>query len=226
MRHEEKRIKIITHTCLQLCSAARRFDSRYLALIFTIGVLLFPDSALAFQPTLASNASRLTSVPVLQVNAGFDGRYRNGDWVPIHITLHNNGADFSGTLSTSNPLGPVQATSFTAVPVSTYQRPITLPHGSQQQVTMYLPINALFGTFSIPVQLLDQHGNIIQSQSASLQALNQEDVFVGLLSDQTTGIGPLQALALPSQSGSVVAQFLDAQTMPDMATVLANFNLI
>jgi len=227
MRHEEKRIKTIIHTCLQLCSAARRFDSLCLALILTIGFLLFPDSALAFQPTMASNASRLTSEPVLQVNAGFDGRYRNGDWVPIHITLRNNGANFSGTLSTSNPLGQVmQATGFTAVPVSTYQRHIMLPHGTQQQVTMNLPINTLFGTVSIPVQLLDQHGNVVQSQSASLHALQQEDVFVGLLSDPTTGFGPLQALSLPSEGGSLLVQFLDAQTMPAMATVLANFNLI
>ncbi len=232
MMHREERLQTMarTYTGLQLCFAARRLGGLCLALMLTMAFLLFlPGSALASSAsslTLAANATRATGGPMLQVNAGFDGRYRNGDWVPIHITLRNNGADFSGTLSTSNPPGPVQATSFTAVPVSTYQRPITLPHGTQQQVTMYLPINALFGTFSIPVQLLDQHGNIIQSQSASLQALNQEDVSVGLLSDQTTGFGPLQALALPSQSGSVVAQFLDAQTMPDMATVLANFNLI
>src|SRR6266849_10247965 len=164
MMHREERLQTMarTYTGLQLCCAARRFGGLCLALMLTMAFLLFlPGSALASSAsslTLAANATRATGGPMLQVNAGFDGRYRNGDWVPIHITLRNNGADFSGTLSTSNPLGQImQAAGFTAVPVSTYQRPITLPHGTQQQVTMYLPINALFGTFSIPVQLLDQH---------------------------------------------------------------------
>src|SRR5712692_11667066 len=130
MMHREERLQTMarTYTGLQLCCAARRFGGLCLALMLTMAFLLFlPRSALASSAsslTLAANATRATGGPMLQVNAGFDGRYRNGDWVPIHITLRNNGADFSGTLSTSHPLGQImQAAGFTAVPVSTYQRP-------------------------------------------------------------------------------------------------------
>jgi len=136
----------------------------------------------------------------------------------------------------------MQAAGFTSVPVSTYQQPIMVRHGTQQQITMYLPLYTFFGPVNIPVQLLDTHRKLLLSQSASLYALNEEDVFVGLLTDQTHVLdksvlynGPcavscnfssLQALTLPSQSGSVKVQFLDASTLPDMAKVLSNFNLI
>ena len=198
-----------------------------LALALALLFLLSPASALASPLTSIGSGTRSMGGPVLQVNAGFDGRYRNGSWVPIHITLHNTGADFSGTLAMSNPLSPIMQTAgFTTIPVSMYQQRIALPHGKQQQITMYLPIYTLYGAANVAVQLLDSRGNVVQSQTTTLHELQQADVFVGLLSDQTTGFDPLQALALPRQSGSVVVQFLNAQTMPGMAAVLANFSLI
>jgi hypothetical protein len=245
-----------------------------LALVLVIAYFLSPTSALAscyplntpratawgtgYLPggqVIPMDRGRVASANSLtfQVKAGFDERYRNGDWVPIHITLSNYGADFSGILSTSNPLGPVmQAAGFTSVPISTYQQPITVRHGTQQEITMYLPLYTFFGPVNIPVQLLDAHGKVLQSQSATLYSLNEEDVFVGVLTDQCpgtvilsaaknlvspsreilrcaqndNGFSPLQALALPSESGSVKVQFLDVKTLPDIAKVLDNFNLI
>jgi len=197
-----------------------------LALALAMVFFLPPADALASPLRLAGWATMPTGQPSMQVSAGFDTRYRNGNWVPVHITLRNNGADFSGALSTSNPPGPIVQPPFSTVPVSTYEEPITLPNGIQKQVTMYLPIYTLQGVPGITVHLLDRQGNILQSQSAPLHVLGSEDVFVGLLSDQDIGFDPLQALQLPVQNGSVVIQFLNAQTMPGMAAVLNNFKLI
>ena len=197
-----------------------------LALTLAIVFLLPPADALASPLRLAGRTTMPAGQPTMQVSAGFDTRYRNGNWVPIHITLRNNGADFSGALSISNPSGPVVQTPSSTVPVSTYQEAIMLLHGTQKQVTMYLPIYTLQGVPGITVHLLDLHGNILQSQSAPLHMLDPEDVFVGLLSDQSTGFDPLQTLQLPGQNGLIVIQFLNAQTMPSMAAVLNNFKLI
>jgi uncharacterized membrane protein YhaH (DUF805 family) len=190
-----------------------------LALLFTIAYSLFPSSALA--SSIASSSS-----PTLQVSAGFGTYYRNGAWIPLYITLRNKGPDFSGTLSTSNPEGPTWQDTFTTVPVSTYQEPVTVSHSAQKQVTMYLPLFSQSGAASISVQLLDSHGKVVQSQDVLLHQLDPVNVFVGLLSDQATGFDSLRTLALPSQSGSVKAQFLNAQNMPSMSAVLANFNLM
>jgi uncharacterized membrane protein YhaH (DUF805 family) len=93
-------------------------------------------------------------------------------------------------------------------------------------VTLYLPITAQFDSVSISVQLLDNHGKVVQSQSVLLHQLSPGNVLVGLLSDQMTGFDSLRNVALPNSSDSVQVQYLNAQNMPSMATVLANFNLI
>ncbi len=227
LSHSTEILRCAQDDILAFWSSRLSPPSLLLALLLAIPFLLSPASAHAFSSTRASRFLPSASSITLQIDPGFNGRYRDGDWVPIHITLRNNGADFNGTLSTRNTLSPiVQSAGFTASPISRYQQAIKLPHGAQQEITIYLPLYTFFGTASIEVHLLDAHGKVIQSQSATLHALNQEDIFVGLLSDQTPGFGPLQALALPAQSGSVLVQFLNAQTLPDMAAALANFNLI
>jgi len=166
------------------------------------------------------------SGPVFQVTAGFNARYRDGNWVPIQISLSNNGADFSGMLSINAP-SPF-AGSGNATSTSTYKQPITLANGAQKQVTMYVPLN--FGapgtTQSIKINLLDDNGNTVRTQTSTLTSVGQNDVFVGVLSDQNVGFNPLYSVSLPNQGGSMVVEPLNASTMPDMATVLKNFNLI
>src|SRR5260370_19077822 len=189
-----------------------------LALVLTLAFSLSPASASAF--SLASSGGL-----ALQVNAGFGAYYRNGSWVPLYITLRNNGPDFSGTLSTSNLDGSIWQDTFTMIPSSQYNEPITMPHGTQKQFTMYLPLIS-FGATNILMQLLDSHGNVVQSQNATLHQLNAEDAVVGLLSAHASGVHPPRTLTLPNQNGSVLIQFLNAQNMPGMAAVLANFNLI
>ncbi len=190
-----------------------------LVVVLTVTLSFFPTSA-------SASSMAYVSSPTLQVNAGFGTYFREGAWIPLYITLHNNGPDFSGMLATSNPAGLVWQDTYSMVPSSTYQQPVTVPRGTQKQVTLYLPITALFNSVSITVQLLDSHGKVVQSQSVLLHGLSPESVLVGLLSDQTTGFDSLRNVVLPNSSSSVLVQYLNAQNMPSMATVLANFNLI
>src|SRR5205085_11865381 len=52
------------------------------------------------------------------------------------------------------------------------------------------------------------------------------DVFIGILSDQSSGFSSLSALPLPNQAGSIILEFLNADIMPTMAAALKNFNII
>jgi len=160
------------------------------------------------------------------VNAGFETRYRDGNWVPVQITLHNDGPDFSGTLALSPSSG--SATGLTIGPdyskLVTYQLPITLANGAQKQVTIDVPL--YFDAQDITVKLLDSSGNVVRTQDGTLNPLSDGDIFVGVLSDQNAGFGPLNAVSLPAQGSSVIVEFLNATTMPSMAAVLKNFNVI
>ena len=168
-------------------------------------------------------AHELTGVPMLQVKAGFESHYRNGNWIPVQITLRNDGPDFEGSLSLITPNPQFQLSSNQGIP-SNYQISISLANGAQKQVIMYLPL--YFDVQNVTVKLLNSSGQIVASQTAPLIPLSQGDVFIGVLSDQNTGFSSLSALPLPNQGGSMILEFLNANTMPTMAAALNNFNII
>src|SRR5712691_10201373 len=192
-----------------------------LALALMIAYFFFPASASA-HTVQASAATR--SGPAFQVNAGFNARYRDGNWVPVQILLSNNGPDFSGMLSIAAP-SPFGRP---GNPTSTYKKTITLANGAQKQVTMYVPLNfgAPGSTQSIKINLLDDNGNVVRSQTSTLTSVGENDVFVAVLSDQNLGFNPLYSISLPNQGGSMVVEPLNASTMPDTTSILKNFNLI
>ncbi len=194
----------------------RMFVCLCLTLTVACGLLLCPR-------TVSAHAAKsLSSGPTFQVNAGFNGRFRDGNWVPLQITFSNSGADFNGALSIEDPVSYNGATV-----TSIYKEPISLANGAQKQITTYIPIN-LGGQQAeqITVKLRDNDGNVVQAQTSTITALGARDVFVGILSDQSTGFNPLYSVALPSQGGSMIVESLNANTMPGAMVVLNNFDLI
>jgi hypothetical protein len=197
----------------------QQFNKRILALAafcFALVLLCF------FFPTQAL-AHEVTGKPSFRVNAGFETHYRDGNWVPVQITLRNDGPDFRGALSLIAPSPQFLGSSNQGTP-SNYQASITLANGAQKQVTMYVPL--YFDVQSVTVQLLDSSGNVVGSQTAALTPLLPGDILIGILSDQSSGFSPLSAASLPNPGGSIVLELLNAGTLPGMAAALKNFNAI
>lgn len=201
-----------------------RLPSRFLLIIG--GLVLF---VLAISLTLIFvNRSTPTEAPgsgvTFQVHIGFDGRYKDGTWVPVYISLSNTGADFVGTLSISPP--PSLTTS--AWPPTLYQSTITLPAGAQKQVTLYIPLKSstIDTTPTLDVQLFDTHNHLILTQSAFAHPLNPQDIFVGLLSDQPGNFSALANMNLPNRSATLATEPLNASTFPTQAAALDNFDVL
>jgi hypothetical protein len=193
-----------------------------LLLAFILLYLLFPLNASAY----SNNTTHTTaSGPTLQVTAGFNTRFRDGNWIPVQINLSNNGPDFEGTITINTPSpfgGPITSNG------TIYQQPISLPNGTQKHVTISIPIN-LGGQGTnqdIRVNLLDSNGNVVSTQRQRISAVGQNDVFVALLSDLNTGFSQLYGIPLPNQGGSMIVEALNASTLPDKAAILKNFDLI
>jgi hypothetical protein len=188
-----------------------------------LGLMLSVAFVFLVCPHVASAHSTLyvSNEPTFQVNAGFNGRFKDGNWVPLQISLSNSGADFSGTLSIEDPVPDSGAKA------SLYQEPINLANGAQKQITTYIPIS-LGGQFTgqITVKLLDSNGFVVHAQTNTLTSLGAKDIFVGILSDQSTGFNPLFSVTLPNQGGSMIVETLNASTMPNATVVLHNFDLI
>ncbi len=197
--------------------------------VFTlIALLIFPAVASAHVMVGAHKASPLRSLatePHFSVSAGFDTRYRDGNWIPVTVSLSNSGPDFNGSLSISTvlPFG-----SGNNSPTANYQIPVNLANGAQKQIVTYIPLNtgASGTTQSINVSLLDASNHVVSRQSSALNALGTGDVFVGVLSDQSSGFAPLNAVPLPNQGGSVIVEQLSSSAMPTITAVLKNFDVI
>ncbi len=212
--------------------------ARFIASLLFVGFFLFsPDllshssvgaahSAHQFIASTQSKSNRSaihisnSQSPTFQVHAGFNTRFKPGNWIPVQISLQNSGADFSGTLSVD--LGePVSALEPSP---SSYQQPLMLPAGAQKQITMYVPAND--DAPQIAVNLLDSHNHLVGTQMALLRSIGTGDILVGVLSDSSTGFGPLRLVSLPSLDGSPIVVPLDANTFPARTQALRNFDLL
>src|SRR5260370_15181585 len=116
----------------------QHFNKRILALAasccaFAVLYFVFPTQALAHE--------RIGG-PTFQVKSGFESHYRDGNWVPVQITLRNDGPDFNGMLSLITPTPQFQLAGSQGTP-SNYPSSISLSHAPQQQVTTYLLLRSL-----------------------------------------------------------------------------------
>jgi hypothetical protein len=105
-----------------------------------------------------------------------------------------------------------------------------LPHGAQKQVSIYVPF---YESPSVPrgiiVTLSDNKGKVIATQTAAPFTLDPGSLLIGVLSDETAqgaGFSPLSAASLPDPTRSIEIAGLDANTLPDIAEVLGNFDVI
>ena len=192
----------------------------YVCLSMLSAFLLFPLNASAYSNVPA------VSRPTFQINAGFNSRYRDSNWVPVQVSLHNDGADFNGFISINVPAPSISITR--SSPTLTYQQAITLPTNAQKQVTLNIPISLgdQGSTQTITVNLLDANNQKISSETTSLRSIGPGDIFVGVLSDQTTGFAPLSTVPLADPTASILVEPLNASSMPTMTEVLKNFDLI
>ncbi|MBA2393725.1 MAG: hypothetical protein H0V70_13390 [Ktedonobacteraceae bacterium] len=178
---------------------------------------------LLFATHSTSNQKTSTAV-TFQVHIGFDGRYKNGTWVPVYVTLSNTGPDFTGLLS----ITPPASLSDSEWPSTLYQSAITLPTGAQKQVTLYIPLKASAPDASqmLNVQLLDTHDHLLLTHATFVHPLNPQDVFVGLLSDQPGNFSAFTNVELPDHTATLLTEPLNANTFPTQAAALDNFDML
>ena len=166
--------------------------------------------------------------PALQMDVGFEDDSRLDYWTPVQITLSNEGADFKGILSATTYTSPFPSGQVVGATLPwSYQVPITLPHGAQKQITMNVPF---YESPAVPrgiiATLRDSRGKVVATQNKAPYTLKSGALLVGTLSVDDTGYGPLDAVSLPDPTRSIERARLNAATMPDLAEILGNFDVI
>ena len=194
------------------------------SLCISLILFLIPTQASA----LTKNSPML--LPTLQLTVGFEDDSRVNYWTPVQVALNNEGSNFSGVVSVTTYAGfSRQAVVGSTLPW-TYQASVDLPHGTQKQINFNLPF---YETPAIPrgivATLSDKKGKVITTQTAIPYVLHSGSLLIGILSDHTAEspeFSPLSKVSLPDPGRSVELATLNASTMPDVAEVLDNFDVI
>lgn len=151
----------------------------------------------------------------LRVDAGYDGYFRELEWLPVRVRVVNNGPDVTGRLVVR------PETSGEAI-TNTFSAPVVLPQGAQQ--TIFLYVTARTFADQVRVDLLTEAGAVLGSASDQVRAVRAGDRIAVAFTDAAVGAVDLSGAAL----GGFTAYQADWTTdeLPSRAAALAGIDLM
>ncbi|MBZ0279855.1 MAG: hypothetical protein K8L97_03885 [Anaerolineae bacterium] len=170
-----------------------------------IGLLFLIIGLAAFAPPQQVPLDAIS----IAVSAGFDGSFRENQWMPVFIRVGNDGPDVEGRLVVR------PETSNNAVN-NTYSVPISLPEGSRKAVFLYITAHS-FAT-QIRVELINTEGVVVAAEPANLRALQPRDQLSVVVSQSASGTVDLTGVHDGGYSGFQANWLID--NIPDRAAAL------
>ena len=143
--------------------------------------------ALAFLALAAFSPPAQVPVIQLTAEAGFDGRFRDGDWLPVNVRVSNQGDPVQGQLV-------VRPETSGAGITNTYSTLVDLPTGAAQNVTLYVAARS-FAT-QVRVEMMDEAGVVLAAAPAPLRAAQPLDRVYLVVSQSPTGVVDLTGATL------------------------------
>ncbi len=177
-----------------------------LAGLFVILVLLA-----GFAPPMQVTPALIT----LAVEAGFDGNFREEQWLPISIRVGNDGDDIEGNLVVR------PETSNNAVN-SSYSLPISLPQGSRKSVFLYITAQSFAS--EIRVELIDSNGVVVAAESANLRSILGRDQLYVVVTQSPVGSTDLTNIHDAGYGAFQANWTID--NIPDRAAALSPINMM
>jgi hypothetical protein len=213
-----------------------RHYARYFFLLALILCLVLYSGLMATRaqahtiPTAHTATANKTNI-TLNVTIGFDpstyNMYRIGNWTPVHITVANHASYFKGTLAVNSQADSQDPSNINYRSPWKFERAIALASNSQQIITMYVPFyydDSL--TPGVTVNVLNPSNKVVATQSVSSQfEIRPGNILIGVLSDQISELTSFDVSDLPGDTPVTVVH-LDANTLPTMAAMLDNFDII
>lgn len=171
-----------------------------------LGLLLIGLSLAGFAPPLQTAPAGVT----LAVSAGFDGSFRENQWMPVFIRASNDGPDVEGNLvvrpeTSNNAVG------------NTFSVPISLPQGARKAVFLYITANSFAS--QIRIELINNEGVVITAEPATIRSLQPRDQLAVVISQSPSGTVDLTGVHDGGYSGFQANWLID--NIPDRAAALA-----
>lgn len=140
----------------------------------------------------------------LTAQAGFDGFYKDGLWIPVTVTVANNGPAVEGQLQITignNFSGEIHYTS-----------PIALPTQSNKQVTLYVLPPSPVSSFT--VALLDDKQRVVaEVESNRLTPIAISGLLYGVVSNEDPALDFLETVTGTRPDAKVA--LLDIEQLPE-----------
>lgn len=115
----------------------------------------------------------------LSVSAGFNGSFREDEWMPVYIQVKNDGDNVEGRLvvrpETSN--GAVN---------SAFSLPISLPSGSSKAAFLYITAQSFAS--EIRVELINQDGVVVAARPVTVRSVLPRDQLHVVVTQSATGV--------------------------------------
>lgn len=181
---------------------------KFCLVMFGLGALLL---ALISPPPLAAQ----TPAPVLTVEPFYGGYYKYGEWLPLRVSVANDGAPLSAQLR-------VETTQ--TGNASVWLVPVELPTGARKQFTLYV----MPPSFAQVARVRLMNGaQELARESAPLTLIPNNSFFVGVIASRGDAFSALTGVTLDSVvSRPVRPVSMSLQDIPDRVEGLTNFDAL
>lgn len=150
---------------------------------------------------------------VLTARAGFDGYYRDGRWLPVRVTLTNNGPSVDGQLRVAVPRYDGTET--------TFARDVSLPTQSHKEFFVYVIPEGYLA--QLKVELYSGRTRIA-SAATRVSQIGNTDLIYGVVAGSPSAFNALAEVD-PAAGSAVVAQ-LGWDDLPDHAPALKSLDVL
>lgn len=121
----------------------------------------------------------------LSIEAGFDGTFREHDWIPLYIRATNDGASVEGRLVVR------PETSSNAVRDS-YSLPISLANGASKSVFLYITAESFAS--EIRVEFITNEGEVVAVEPVRIRSVQPRDQIHVVVTQSTSGVIDLSSV--------------------------------
>lgn len=150
----------------------------------------------------------------VDIEAGFEGSYRTGDWFPVTVEIANEGVDIQGVLEWSFP----------AQDDDVFRQVIDLPRGSRKRIVM--SVVSPDGSFTRNGRLEVLNGDtVVFRQDVNLDAYASDQLLIGIISSDPALLSSLESLQNPNYSSTSVLHFQPDQ-LPQHAQALNTLDVL
>lgn len=178
-----------------------------LALVFLLALILLLGGAAGVQ---AQDGDGLA----LSAVAGYDGYFKDEQWVPIHVAVANSGAPVEGELRV--------VTGGSASNQVVYASPVSLPTRSDKRVTLYVYLPGFAS--ELDVLLVDDEGDTAANATVPVRRLSRHALLYGVVSDEPVDLDLLEDVT-GNRTEAAVA-YIDVEHLPEAGAAWSNLDVL